>query len=145
MRHGRRGRRQLAAMDQINITPLLDLTFVLLIAFMLIMPPLVKVYGTGVEIPKMNSQDLPKDDDKNLKSVTLAKDGRIMLDDETMASADVLCERIRELKSRNPNLKLLLCADGENSYKKVIDLMAKIRRSGFEEVTLVTQGEGDSE
>ena len=145
MRHGRRGRRQLAAMDQINITPLLDLTFVLLIAFMLIMPPLVKVYGTGVEVPKMNSQDLSKDDDKNLKSVTLTKDGKIRLDDEPMASEDMLCARIKQLKSENPNLKLLLCADGDNRYKKVIELMAKIRSSGFEEVTLVTQGEGDSE
>ena len=45
----RRGRPQMAAIDQINVTPLLDLTFLLLIAFMITMPLLE--YGTQINAP----------------------------------------------------------------------------------------------
>jgi len=135
MRHRRRGRLQLAAMDQINVTPLLDLTFLLLIAFMITMP--LMEYGTSIKAPEMNSDELPQE---NFKSVTLTKDGKIMLDDREVSESQLISE-LTELKAANPKTDLLLRADGANSYKEVIELMAKIRRSGFRDVTLVTQQE----
>ena len=135
MRHRRRGRLQLAAMDQINVTPLLDLTFLLLIAFMITMP--LMEYGTSIKAPEMNSDELPQE---NFKSVTLTKDGKIMLDDREVSETQLISE-LAELKAANPKTDLLLRADGANSYKEVIELMAKIRRSGFKDVTLVTQQE----
>jgi len=135
MRHRRRGRLQLAAMDQINVTPLLDLTFLLLIAFMITMP--LMEYGTSIKAPEMNSDELPQE---NFKSVTLTKDGKLMLDDREVSETQLISE-LAELKAANPKTDLLLRADGANSYKEVIELMAKIRRSGFKDVTLVTQQE----
>ena len=135
MRHRRRGRLQLAAMDQINVTPLLDLTFLLLIAFMITMP--LMEYGTSIKAPEMNSDELPQE---NFKSVTLTKDGKIMLEDREVSEAQLISE-LSELKRTNPKADLLLRADGARSYKDVIELMAKIRRSGFRDVTLVTQQE----
>lgn len=135
MRHRRRGRLQLAAMDQINVTPLLDLTFLLLIAFMITMP--LMEYGTSIKAPEMNSDELPQE---NFKSVTLTRDGKIMLDDREVSEMQLISE-LTELKAANPKTDLLLRADGANSYKDVIELMAKIRRSGFKDVTLVTQQE----
>ena len=44
------------AIDQINVTPLLDLTFLLLIAFMITMP--LMEYGTSINAPEMNSSAL---------------------------------------------------------------------------------------
>ena len=135
MRHRRRGRLQLAAMDQINVTPLLDLTFLLLIAFMITMP--LMEYGTSIKAPEMNSDELPQE---NFKSVTLTKEGKIMLDDREVSESQLISE-LTVLKAANPKTDLLLRADGANSYKEVIELMAKIRRSGFKDVTLVTQQE----
>ena len=43
---------------------------------------------------------------------------------------------------RSIGASLLLRADGSRTYKDVIELMAAIRRSGFEDVTLVTAQEG---
>ena len=63
----------MAAMDQINVTPLLDLTFLLLIAFMITMP--LMEYGTSIKAPEMNSNELPQD---NFRSVTLTKQGTIL-------------------------------------------------------------------
>lgn len=135
MRHRRRGRLQLAAMDQINVTPLLDLTFLLLIAFMITMP--LMEYGTSIKAPEMNSDELPQE---NFKSVTLTRDGKIMLEDREVSEEQLISE-LASLKASNPKTDLLLRADGARSYKDVIELMAKIRHSGFRDVTLVTQQE----
>lgn len=131
----RRGRPQMAAIDQINVTPLLDLTFLLLIAFMITMP--LMEYGTSIKAPEMNSDELPQE---NFKSVTLTQDGKIMLDDREVSEEQLISE-LTTLKASDPKTDLLLRADGARSYKDVIELMAKIRRSGFKDVTLVTQQE----
>lgn len=148
MRNRRRGRLKLAAMDQINVTPLLDLTFVLLIAFMITMPPLVEAQFHGTKIPEMNSDELPKEnDDTVVKEVVLARTDdktRILFDNREMSEKEFIAE-LEKLKqqrdSSKAKIELLLRADGGNSYKAVIDLMATIRRYGFKEVTLVTQAE----
>lgn len=133
----RRQRTPLAAIDQINVTPLLDLTFLLLIAFMLTMP--LMEYGTDIDPPAMNSQDLPQE---NFKSITITKTGSLVFDQDTVAKEQLL-NKLREAKKANPKLKLLLRADGSRSYKEVIELMALIRSSGFADITLVTQAEGN--
>ena len=135
MRHRRRARTRMEAIDQINVTPLLDLTFLLLIAFMITMP--LMEYGTNINAPEMNSSELPQD---NFKSITLTKAGTVMLDKEAVTREELI-SRLKELKASGRKVDLLLRADGERSYKEVIELMAEIRRSGFGDVTLVTQAE----
>ena len=135
MRRKRERRGQRAAIDDINVTPLLDLTFLLLIDFMITMP--LMEYGTKVSPPEMNSNDLPEN---NFKSISLTGKGTILLGNEPVSSGDLLT-RLKALKAENPKLQLLLRADGSCSYKDVIGLMAKIRNGGFADITLVTQGE----
>ncbi len=135
MRRRRQRNNSRQAIDEINVTPLLDLTFLLLIAFMITMP--LMEYGTQVSPPEMNSAELP---DNNFKSVSLTGKGTILIDSEVVSEAQLL-EKLKSLKSANPKLQLLLRADGSCSYKSVIELMAKIRNGGFSDITLVTQGE----
>ena len=135
MARRRKQRSQLDAIDQINVTPLLDLTFLLLIVFMITMP--LMEYGTQISPPEMNSGKLPED---NFKSVTLTKDGTIMFDKDAVTREQLL-ELLARLKSEAPETSLRLRADGERSYNDVIELMALIRRGGFDDVTLVTQPE----
>ena len=133
----RRNRAPMAAIDQINVTPLLDLTFLLLIAFMITMP--LMEYGTSIKPPEMNSEKLP---DENFISVTLTKDGTIMLDKDAVSRAD-LKNKLRELSERKPKPQLLLRGDGERSYYDVIELLALVRDCGFEDATLVTHAESN--
>lgn len=135
MRRRRERSRSRESIDEINVTPLLDLTFLLLIAFMITMP--LMEYGTQVSPPEMNSSELP---DNNFKSVSLTGKGTVLIDNEPVTDAELL-EKLKTLKSANPKLQLLLRADGSCSYKDVIGLMAKIRNGGFKDITLVTQGE----
>jgi biopolymer transport protein ExbD len=133
----RRNRAPMAAIDQINVTPLLDLTFLLLIAFMITMP--LMEYGTSIKPPEMNSEKLP---DENFVSVTLTKDGTIMLDKDAVSRAD-LQNKLKDLSEKKPKPQLLLRGDRERSYKDVIELLALVRNCGFEDATLVTQAESN--
>ena len=132
----RRNRTPMAAMDQINVTPLLDLTFLLLIAFMITMP--LMEYGTNAaQLPEMNSEKLPEE---NFISVSLTKNNTIMLDKEAV-SKEELKKKLLEMSERKPKPQLLLRGDGSRSYKDVIELLALVRSSGFNDATLVTQAE----
>ena len=135
MRRRRHDRFKMEAIDQINVTPLLDLTFLLLIAFMITMP--LMEYGTPINNPAMNSDPLPEN---NFASITLTNAGTIMLEKDVVSQDDLIA-RLKLKKQDNPKLQLLLRADGSRSYKDVIDLMAAIRNGGFSDVTLVTQAE----
>lgn len=135
MRKRRRRRFQAESFDRIDVTPLLDLTFLLLIAFMITMP--LMEYGTSIKAPRMNSEKLPEN---NFKSVTITEKGTIMFGNEAV-TREQLAENLRELKASGSKQDLLLRADGSRTYKDVIELMALIRNCGFEDVVLVTRQE----
>ena len=131
----KRQRTAMAAMDEINVTPLLDLTFLLLIVFMITMP--LMEYGTQIKAPEMNSEKLPTE---NFKSVTITAKGTIMFGKDAVTREE-LVEKLKELKNTAPKTELLLRADGSRTYDDVIKLMALIRNCGFADVVLVTQAE----
>ena len=131
----KRRRHEMKALDQIDMTPLLDLTFLLLIVFMISMP--LMEYGTKIEPPAMNSDELPLD---NIKSVSITEAGTIMFGNQAVTKEE-LVEKLKALKSTDPKMNLLLRADGSRKYNDVISLMALIRSAGFADVTLVTQAE----
>ena len=135
MARKRRRRYEMKTMDQIDMTPLLDLTFLLLIVFMISMP--LMEYGTKIEPPAMNSDELPLD---NIKSVSITEAGTIMFGNQAV-SKEELVEKLKALKAMDPKMNLLLRADGSRKYNDVISLMALIRSAGFADVTLVTQAE----
>ena len=131
----RRHRAPMAAFDQINVTPLLDLTFLLLIAFMLTMP--LMEYGTSVNPPEMKAKPLPEN---KFRSVTIASDGSLSYQKESV-TREALIERLRELKNAEPDTVVLLRCDGSRAYGEVIGLMRDIKNSGFTKISLVTQAE----
>ena len=133
----RRNRTQMAAMDQINVTPLLDLTFLLLIAFMITMP--LMEYGTSVNPPEMNGDALPED---NFVTVEVTKDNTYVIDKEVVSSEE-LSKRLRTLADKNPKPSVLVRGDGQQTYEAVLNLLKLVRNSGFKDAVLVTQAEGN--
>ena len=133
MARRKRRRYEMKTMDQIDMTPLLDLTFLLLIVFMISMP--LMEYGTKIEPPAMNSDELPLD---NIKSVSITEAGTIMFGNQAV-SKEELVEKLKALKATDPKMNLLLRADGSRKYNDVISLMALIRSAGFADVTLEWQ------
>ena len=136
----RKVRSQLDAMDQINITPLLDLTFMLLIVFMITTPLMEN--GIDVTPPTMNAEELQTD--KVTKNLTITKDG-LLTYENTQVTQQELLDTLRMLQQSSPDAQLLLRADGSRSYSEVIQVMKTIRESGFRNVQLVTLSDGRTE
>ena len=130
-------RSQLEAIDQINITPLLDLTFMLLIVFMITTPLMEN--GIDVTPPTMNADKLPTE--KTMRSLTITKNGTLTYEKQPISEAELL-KTLQNLQRTEPNAVLLLRADGEREYKEVINIMRIIRDSGFKNVQLVTLSDG---
>ena len=130
-------RSQLEAIDQINITPLLDLTFMLLIVFMITTPLMEN--GIDVTPPTMNADKLPTE--KTMRSLTITKNGTLTYEKQPISEAELL-RTLQNLQRTEPSAVLLLRADGEREYKEVINIMRIIQDSGFKNVQLVTLSDG---
>ena len=130
-------RSQLEAIDQINITPLLDLTFMLLIVFMITTPLMEN--GIDVTPPTMNADKLPTE--KTMRSLTITKNGTLTYEKQPISEAELL-RTLQNLQRTDPSAVLLLRADGKREYKEVINVMRIIRDSGFKNVQLVTLSDG---
>jgi biopolymer transport protein TolR len=126
------------AYDQINVTPLIDTLFFLLIIFMITAPLLE--YTTDVTPPSMKSEEMKPDE--NTRVVSLNKTGQIFLDKKQVSEAD-LVNQLRAMKSAQPNKKfsIMLRADGAQKYEKVIDVMKAIKKADFKDIALVTEAE----
>ena len=130
-------RSQLDAIDQINITPLLDLTFMLLIVFMITTPLMEN--GIDVTPPTMNADKI--NTEKVTKNLTITRDGILTYEKKPVTPAELLTT-LKTLQASNPDAVLLLRADGSRSYSEVIEVMKTIRESGFKNVQLVTLSDG---
>ena len=130
-------RSQLTAIGDINMTPLIDLTFLLLIIFMITAPLLE--YGINVTPPELNADPLPEE---NSKVVNLNKNGDIVFEKDILDPAS-LTKRLESLQVINNKLTIMVRADGNRPYKEVMSLMKAVKDSGISNISLVTQAEGE--
>jgi biopolymer transport protein ExbD len=121
--------------NQINMTPMVDLVLVLLIIFMITAPLLE--YSIDVSPPKMNADKIPED---NTKVISLSQKGIIMFNKENV-SPKVLTEKLDMMRKLNPKLTVLIRADGSRQYNEVMEIMKAVRGAGILTVSLVTEQE----
>ena len=123
--------------DSINLTPLIDTLFFLLIIFMVTAPLLE--YTIDVSPPEMNANAIPKEEDQNAKTVNLKQDGMAVFQGETMSRERCIGELIK--LNTDPKIKVFLRADRNLTYGSVIDFLAKVHNNGFKNIFLITTEE----
>jgi len=134
---GKNNRRaQNSAIDRIDMTPLIDLTFLLLIVFIVTVP--LMEYSADVSPPDMNADKLPED--KNNCTVSLNKDGKIIFNKKTMEK-DALYGELHTVLAKNKLMNVFIRADGSRQYHEVIDIMRIVKNVGFKNVSLITLAE----
>jgi len=123
--------------DDINITPMLDLAYVLLVIFILMTT--ASVQGTKVNLPKAsNSPSLAK---PKTKSITVNNEGKIFLDTVPVSLAE-LEQRLGQQKAQVPDLPVVLRGDSLTQYQGVMDVLDVIGRVGITQVGLATKPQG---
>jgi biopolymer transport protein ExbD len=121
--------------DDINITPMVDLTFVLMIIFIIMCT--ASVQGMKVNLPKAsNTQSLAK---PKTVAITINNEGKIFMDTIPVASLDELQDRLSQRKASDPDFPIVIKGDSEVQYKNVIDVLALVSRLNLTQVGLATQ------
>lgn len=124
-----------AVYDDINITPMLDLSYVLLVIFILMTT--ASVQGIKVNLPKAsNTPSLAK---PATKAITITQDGSLYLDAYPMATIAELEQRLSALKASTPEFPVVLKGDSAVQYAKVMEVLDLLGRLDLNQVGLVTQ------
>ena len=119
--------------DQINVTPLLDLAYVLLIIFIILTTATVQ--GIKVNLPKASSQ--PSLAENKTKAISITADGTIYLDTFPVTMAE-LENLLRQYKAVTPDLPVIIKADSSIQYQKVVDVLDLVGRLEITQLGLVT-------
>ncbi len=130
---GERSRRIGASLSEINIIPLVDVTLVLLLIFMLTAPMMYR--GIDVNLPKTSSKPTAVEERLVL---TLSKDQVIYLNDKAVPLAG-LDAQLRDIFKNRADKTLYLKADQTLSYGFVVETMDRVRRAGVEKLGMVTE------
>ncbi|WGS51065.1 biopolymer transporter ExbD [Paraburkholderia sp. D15] len=121
-------------MNEINMTPLVDVMLVLLIVFMVTIP--VIRHAVKIDLPHASSQ---KEDTKPAQvTVAIDADGNVLWDDQKVDEA-ALTAKIAQAAQTEPQPELHLDADRKVAYEKVAQVMSAAQAGGLTKIGFVTQ------
>lgn len=124
------------AISEINVTPLVDVMLVLLIIFMVTAPLITQ--GVPVDLPSSAAQPLDGDEKKLVLTITSKKQIFIGTNKESPIGIESLEEKLKTNARLQEEKELYLHADRSLDYGFVVDVMAKIKRSGVTKLGMVT-------
>ena len=117
-----------------NLTSMMDLTFLLLITFIITFPLIEQ--GFDVSLPKGKAP--PLEADQKPAVVTIDKEGRIFLGQD-LISTEALAGQLKTLLADNAELKLIIRGDTDVNYGKVVDIARSANELGIKKLALATQ------
>jgi biopolymer transport protein ExbD len=120
--------------DEINITPMLDLAYVLLVIFIIMTT--ASVQGITVNLPKASAT--PSIAKPKTKAISITSDGTIYLDTYPVTMAE-LENLLRQYKAQDPTLPVIVKADASIQYQKVVDVLDLMGKLEISQLGLVTQ------
>ncbi len=123
-------------MTELNITPLLDLVFVLLVIFIITTPQLVN----NLEINLPSGKPPPADNRPKPKPgrILVSAGGQITLNDEVVTLPQ-LKTKLQQLKSDNPDLGVIVKGENEVDYQVMVDVMDTLRQLDITKMGLATE------
>jgi biopolymer transport protein ExbD len=120
--------------DDINITPMLDLAYVLLVIFVIMTTATVQ--GMRVNLPKASpAKSLAK---PTTKAITVTQEGKVFLDTIPVTLGE-LEQRLVQQKSLTPEFPVVVRGDGQVQYQSVVDVLDLLGRLNITTVGLATK------
>lgn len=128
-------------MAEINVVPYIDVMLVLLVIFMVTAPMLTQ--GVDVELPRVSTEPLPADEDREnlIVSVTADQEYFLELGEDSPQSVPLteIQTFVRQVLDNNPGTAVLVRGDQSVPYGRVVELMVMLQQSGVHNVGLVTE------
>lgn len=121
-------------MAEMNITPLIDIVFQLLI-FFLITTTFVQNPGIDVELPKAHTQ--PGKDQAENVIIAITKEGMVIHEGRSV-SMEELAGRLTDHHEQRPNAVVIVQADTSTAHGKVVEVMDIARQIGFAQLAIAT-------
>ncbi len=120
--------------DDINITPMLDLAYVLLVIFILMTT--ASVQGVKVNLPRASAA--PSLAKPKTRAITVNNEGKIFLDTLPVTLTE-LEQRLGQYKAATPDLPIVIKGDSLTQYQGVMDVLDVVGRLGITQVGLATK------
>jgi biopolymer transport protein ExbD len=128
-------RNSLVTLSDINITPLLDLAFVLLIIFVITTPLLEK--GLDLKLPKAEGQT-DKVNKEDIRTVEINPQGAYFINKRQMKLDQLVTQLVQDFRY-NPNLVVFVRADENSRMKDFVALTDACQRNGISRYSIRTQ------
>ena len=125
-------RQNLSTLSEINITPLLDLAFVLLIIFMITTPLLES--SMNLVIPSSGTS--------HVQTVSIDRADTIRFNNQVM-DLETLTTQLVQLKQTNPDIAIVIRPDRDLPVQKLIGVMDALQRAGITKVGIATKAESN--
>lgn len=132
-------RSHLVTLSEINITPLLDLAFVLLIIFVITTPLLD--HGLDLKLPKLNAQPDKPLEKRDIRTVDIDPRGVYGMDRRILKLDQLVAQLVQDYKY-NPNLVVYIRADENSKTKDLAALIDACQRNGITRYSLRTEPPG---
>jgi biopolymer transport protein ExbD len=130
-------RQSLSSLSEINITPLLDLAFVLLIIFMITTPLLEN--SMNLILPSSGERN-PAIDPNAVQTIAIDRNERVTLNNHDVDLSS-LGEQLAQLKQANPDVAVVIRPDRELPVQKLVSLMDALQRAQIMKVGIATSAE----
>ena len=125
----------LEQIKEINMTPLIDLTFLLLITFIITFPLIQQ--GIPVNLPRGKADDL---DESKSSSITVDVQGNIFLDQAPITKEELTSE-MQALGRADPETVVMVRADEAIAYGKLVEVVRILHDAKIARMALVTNPE----
>ena len=126
-------------MNEINVTPMVDVMLVLLIIFMVITPMLTK--GTQVDLVKTKSAiTMQAADKEDAILIAVTRNGGVFLSPGNLKiTPDQLPEKVKDLLTNKPDKMVYIKSDARARYGLVEDVIDNVRAAGVDQIGLITE------
>jgi biopolymer transport protein ExbD len=122
------------SLTELNITPLLDLAFVLLVIFIITTTPIVN--DLDLSLPKASKHE--KDPPRKANYVTVEASGTIYLNKKQVDIPQLHQEMI-QLRTDDPDLSVIVRGDSKTKYQKVVDVLDVLQQANVTKVDFATE------
>jgi biopolymer transport protein ExbD len=122
-------------MTELNITPLLDLAFVLLVIFIITTAPIVN--DAEVKLPKASKH--PKDPPKEANYITVDAEGKIAINAGQTFDVAELQPKLAVMRTEHPDLSVIVRADSKTKYGKIRAVLDGCQQANMIKVELATE------